>query len=242
MKFKCTSCRHEFEHETDRNECFCPECGSTSTLCAEEESTVFCSECGARIPSGATACPSCGCPVSASQKQFCQECGAELTGNARVCPQCGCPVTPDEPPMVSPFPAVNITQTNELPVETEEEDFSVLENSKGLYWWIGGIILFLFLISAIFYAANKPSRYKTDKYESVESVEAEPRFVVVDCDRLRMRYAPSWDSDTYRWSTGTERYLTEGQSVPYKGKIGDFYIIEYEGQTLYVSRQYTHLE
>ena len=86
MKFKCNSCQHVFEHEADKNECFCPKCGNISrrTEEIEEEQSAVCSECGTIIPSDSTSCPVCGCPISATQHRHCDECGAEVSDSAQV--------------------------------------------------------------------------------------------------------------------------------------------------------------
>ena len=142
MKFKCNSCQHVFWHEADKNECFCPKCGNTSTRHTEEKEEgqgAFCNECGTEIPSCSATCPICGCPVSSTKIRHCHECGAEMTDSVHVCPQCGCPVTPVAPLPISPLPPVSITQTAS-PMEIEEQELSLPPRSKALYWFIGGIV------------------------------------------------------------------------------------------------------
>ena len=68
------------------------------------------------------------------------------------------------------------------------------------------------------------------------------RFVVIDGSQLRLRLAPSTSSDTFKWPDGTNRHPNVGDKYRYLGESGDFYKIDFNGNELWVSKQYTHLE
>ena len=67
-------------------------------------------------------------------------------------------------------------------------------------------------------------------------------FVVIDGTELRLRLGPSTNADTYKWSDGTNRHPNVGERFKYLDESGDFYKIDYNGNELWVSKQYTHLE
>lgn len=241
MKFKCNSCRHVFEHEANQNECFCPKCGNISTRCAEgkeEEHHAFCKECGTEIPAGSTSCPVCGCPASSSKPRHCRECGAELKDSVHVCPHCGCPVSPAMPLPVAIFPPVTINQTA-IPMEVDEQELSLPQRSKALYWYIGGIAAIMLVGFGLFYSATD---FFKDKASASESVTQTPTQVVIDGTNLRMRYAPLPEAETYKRIDGSDCYPKKGERFTYKGETGDFYKIDYNGLELYVSKLHTHTE
>lgn len=67
-------------------------------------------------------------------------------------------------------------------------------------------------------------------------------FVVIDGSELRLRLAPSTSSETFKWPDGTNRHPNVGDKFKYLGESGDFYKIDFNGNELWVSKQYTHLE
>lgn len=236
IKFKCTSCQYVFEHDADEKKCFCPKCGNSCERCEETEQTIVCSECGAEVPVTATSCPACGCPISGVKKHRCMECGTELDDSVHVCPQCGCPVS--SPVAVPPIPAVSITQTTASPTEVEDTEQSLPPRSKALYWYIGGVLLLAVVGFGVAY-------YTTDFFKNPDasvSVTENQQQVVIDGVNLRLRYAPSSDAETFKWSDGTNRHPEFGERYPYLGEEGDFYKINYKGHILYVSKQHTYLE
>lgn len=68
------------------------------------------------------------------------------------------------------------------------------------------------------------------------------QFVVIDGSQLRLRLAPSTSSDTFKWPDGTNRHPNVGDKFRCLGESGDFYKIDFNGNELWVSKQYTHLE
>lgn len=68
------------------------------------------------------------------------------------------------------------------------------------------------------------------------------RFVVIDGSQLRLRLGPSTSSDTFKWPDGTNRHPEVGSKYRYLGASGDFYKIDFKGNELWVSKQYSHVE
>lgn len=66
--------------------------------------------------------------------------------------------------------------------------------------------------------------------------------VVIDGSQLRLRLSPSTSSDTFKWPDGTNRHPNVGDKFRYLGESGDFYKIDFNGNELWVSKQYSHLE
>jgi hypothetical protein len=72
--------------------------------------------------------------------------------------------------------------------------------------------------------------------------ESAGQYVVINATELRLRYGPSKSADTFKWEDGTNRHPQKGEWYPYLGESGDFYKIDYKGNELWVSKQYTYLE
>ena len=67
-------------------------------------------------------------------------------------------------------------------------------------------------------------------------------YVVIDGSELRLRLGPSLSADTFKWPDGTNRHPNVGERFKYLGESGDFYQIDFHGNQLWVSKQYSHLE
>ena len=234
MKFKCTSCQHVFEHEADKNECFCPKCGNISTLCngekeEEEEPSAVCSECGTVIPSGSTSCPVCGCPVSATQHRHCEECGAEVPDSAQVCPQCGCPVPAAPPqPVVSVSASDNRIPEADSPHNMDESPYcdDTATDDKKKYYIIGGAVLAAALLGLILWY------FFSDKFKS-NSSDPTKQYTVV-AENLFFRSSPSANSDDNLISK-----IPYGTSVTMiSSENQDWSEVEFNGEKGYVGSRY----
>lgn len=88
--------------------------------------------------------------------------------------------------------------------------------------------------------------YEDDDYYEEEGLQQSKggvsQIVVIDGSQLRLRLGPSTSSDTFKWSDGTNRHPNVGDKFRYLGESGDFYKIDFNGNELWVSKQYTHLE
>lgn len=67
-------------------------------------------------------------------------------------------------------------------------------------------------------------------------------YVVINATELRLRFGPSLDAETFKWGDGTNRHPNKGEKFRYLGESGEFYLIDYKGHELWVSKQYTYLE
>lgn len=66
--------------------------------------------------------------------------------------------------------------------------------------------------------------------------------VVLDGVNVRLRLAPSLDSEVYHNAKGNI-HLPKGTALPYVGTANDeFFAVQYGGMTLFVSKQFSHLE
>lgn len=234
MKFKCNSCQHVFEHEADKNECFCPKCGNISrrTEEIEEEQSAVCSECGTIIPSDSTSCPVCGCPISATQHRHCDECGAEVSDSAQVCPQCGCPISAPISSQTSGIQYVDETGISEVSatdVQSQDSFDTISDNTteqdkqKKYYYIIGGSVIALAVLGAlIWFFTNRSSDADDDGDKHI-----------VVAENLFFRSSPSAITDNNlinRLSYGTELKLL--------GREGDWAEVEVEGEHGYVGWRY----
>ena len=72
--------------------------------------------------------------------------------------------------------------------------------------------------------------------------ESSSQYVVINGSELRLRLGPSTSADTFKWGDGSNRHPNKGEKYLYLGESGDFYKIDYKGQEVWVSKQYTYLE
>ena len=101
------------------------------------------------------------------------------------------------------------------------------------------------LISYEGYNGNENYYEEEDYYEKKGFQQSDggvSQFVVIDGSQLRLRLGPSTSSETFKWSDGTNRHPNVGDKYRYLGESGDFYKIDFNGNELWVSKQYTHLE
>lgn len=75
----------------------------------------------------------------------------------------------------------------------------------------------------------------------IDNENSKSKYVVINATDLRLRYAPSMDAETYKQSDGKNAHPNKGESFNYLGEEGDFYNIDYHGNKLWVSKQYTYL-
>lgn len=67
-------------------------------------------------------------------------------------------------------------------------------------------------------------------------------FVVIDVSDLRLRLAPSLEAETLKLPDGTNKHPNKGDKFEYLGELTGFYKIRYNGETVWVSKDYTHVE
>lgn len=76
-----------------------------------------------------------------------------------------------------------------------------------------------------------------------EEVDNTEKYVVINATDLRLRYGPSLDSETFKQSDGKKNEHPEkGEKFLYLGEENDFYKIDYYGEALWVSKQYTYID
>ena len=86
------------------------------------------------------------------------------------------------------------------------------------------------------------------KEEGVKKTTAKPavaqktQMVIVDGVNVRLRRAPSTKGEIALNEEGQTMYPKKGSSFKYLGTYGSFYKIDYFGEELYISRDYSHLK
>ena len=78
--------------------------------------------------------------------------------------------------------------------------------------------------------------------EGRNSINVEKEVVVIDGSELRLRLGPSTSSETLKWGDGSNRHPDVGERFKYLDESGDFYKIDYKGNEVWVSKQFTHIE
>ena len=68
------------------------------------------------------------------------------------------------------------------------------------------------------------------------------RYVVIDGSELRLRLGPSTSSETLKWGDGSNRHPEVGEKFRLLDESGDFYKIDYKGNEVWVSKQFSHIE
>lgn len=86
----------------------------------------------------------------------------------------------------------------------------------------------------------KESDEVTERKKATEN--SQNNYVVIDGSELRLRLGPSLNADTFKWKDGTNRHPKVGEKFKYLDETSDFYQIDYQGNRLWVSKLYTHIE
>lgn len=75
-----------------------------------------------------------------------------------------------------------------------------------------------------------------------QSVNFENQIVVIDGSELRLRLGPSTSYETLKWGDGSNRHPEVGGKFRLLDESGDFYKIDFKGNEVWVSKQFTHIE
>lgn len=68
------------------------------------------------------------------------------------------------------------------------------------------------------------------------------QFVVINATDLRIRMQPSISSETLKWKDGSNRHPRKGEKFKYLGETDDFYNIDFNGKSVWVSKQFSYIE
>ncbi|MCR5657961.1 MAG: hypothetical protein K6G25_01390 [Bacteroidales bacterium] len=120
-------------------------------------------------------------------------------------------------------------------------------------WSDGTIDLFYDGLSTVFMAYYPDYKFTSEEYWLVGEDEwfgeadgddpGDPEvYVVIDGSELRLRLEPSTSAETFKWPDGTNRHPKVGERFLYISETEDFYLIDFHGNALWVSKKYTHLE
>ncbi|MBQ6728890.1 MAG: DUF805 domain-containing protein [Bacteroidales bacterium] len=71
--------------------------------------------------------------------------------------------------------------------------------------------------------------------------EDRERYVVIDGSELRLRLGPSTSSETLKWEDGSNRHPEVGEVFRLLDESEDFYKIDYKGNEVWVSKQFSHI-
>ena len=143
---------------------------------------------------------------------------------------------------------------NRLKLDDDSYVFSNISYRFLHFWarrWVDGTIdPFYQGLSTIFKAYYPEYEYSAERYlipyeewfEEGGYEEEEEVYVVIDGSELRLRLEPSTSADTFKWGDGSNRHPKVGERFLYLGEDGDFYLIDFHGHALWVSKKFTHLE
>ena len=141
---------------------------------------------------------------------------------------------------------------NRLKLDDDSDVFSNISYRFLHFWarrWVDGTIdPFYQGLSTIFMAYYPEYEYSAERYLIPyeewfeEGGYEEEVYVVIDGSELRLRLEPSTNADTFKWGDGSNRHPKVGERFLYLGEDGDFYLIDFHGHALWVSKKFTHLE
>ena len=141
---------------------------------------------------------------------------------------------------------------NRLKLDDDSYVFSNISYRFLHFWarrWADGTIdPFYQGLSTIFKAYYPEYEYSAERYLIPddewfeEGGYEEDVYVVIDGSELRLRLGPSTSADTFKWGDGSNRHPKVGERFLYLGEDGDFYLIDFHGHALWVSKKFTHLE
>lgn len=108
-------------------------------------------------------------------------------------------------------------------------------------------LLFAGLIIVIICIVNnkKPQSIVTDNTEPTRGVNyngaSTSQYVVINGTKLKLRYEPTANSATFKWTDGSNRHPVKGEKFKYLGEAGDYYKIDFYGNALWVPKKYTDI-
>lgn len=80
-----------------------------------------------------------------------------------------------------------------------------------------------------------------DNAQYTQPTNSSSKFVYINATELRLRLSPSLSGDCLKWTDGTNRHPEKGEMFPYLGESGDFYKIDFKGNAVYVSKQFSYI-
>ena len=91
------------------------------------------------------------------------------------------------------------------------------------------------------------SVYISKKYAKLMKAEKQAegiqaKYVVVAGDNVRLRWESSLDGKIYSNSKGKAIYPRKGSKLTYLGEEGNFFKVQYKGNILFISKDYTYLK
>lgn len=89
------------------------------------------------------------------------------------------------------------------------------------------------------YISKKFARLVKAKNEVVDN---QAKQVVVAGTNVRLRWGASLDAKVYANSKGVPIYPKKGARLTYLGDEGDFFMVRYQGNVLYISKDYSYLK
>lgn len=192
----------------------------------------------------------CGCPAddnepTAATNEKCEECGIALPAGATACPNCGCPVSAGKAAMQGAAPPPPNYSAIQPEKKKSNKQTIIIIAIVAAVILLGGIGAFIALNGN---SSEQPSSV-TEEYDYVETpveVEiAEPvvtqKFVVVNGTNVRLRYAPSFDSDWLKWYDGTIRCADKGDELPYVSETNEWYGVIYQNGNYYIHKDFSYV-
>lgn len=89
---------------------------------------------------------------------------------------------------------------------------------------------------------TKPFRFVLLALTALVAISTSAQYVVCTGDNVRLRLGPSTDAPMLINSKGSPVYVNKGQKLTYIGSDSrDFYNVRYNGQNLYISKQFSKL-
>ena len=254
MIVKCKECGTKLDIDEADYECGVPS-STICPLCGEEVSfTIPKPEEKSRKSKASDNTPSEEKEVdsespSSSDFVYCPECGFKISKEIKICPNCGFPIQHEanageiitEPIETNPTEEVNPANSS-APIVTKEQ-------SSGSKWWIGVLIAAIIIVG--FFFALKSTGFLSKISDKAEGQQVEqtgadeptkPSYssVVITGTDLRLRLGPSTSAETLQYLDGANVHPHKGDALEYLGESGNFYNVDYNGHSVYVSKDYSY--
>lgn len=198
----------------------------------------------------------------------CKSCNREINDDVTFCPYCGKPVdgeqtlppTPPAPPAQPPHPPMPQPapqQPAQRPSSSSAKNVMIVMAGLVVIALIAGVTVMWVSRGGskadepiVTEAAAPDTVVKHDtvvmKQQVVHEVRheysapANPTQVVVTGQNVRLRLTPSLAAGTLTYTDGTNVHPRRGQVLTYVGEEGDFYMVNYRGYNVYVSKQFSY--
>ena len=190
--------------------------------------------------------------------KYCSECGIAIEEDIKFCPNCGQRIETDDDIIGSQVDPNNQATTShnreeQHATEIPPENVSIQQVPNSSTGKTGIVIIIIIALLALiagivfwvyntkYNASDNKTDFTTDQQTTTTQSTTNYSSVVITVDDLRLRMGPSTNYDCLQFYDDYNVHPHKGDILEYLGEYGDFYKVNFEGNIVYVSKDYAYL-